>query len=384
MDEHLHEDRTTPCVQGAEPCGVYLEQLATQQIDKICLARKSGQGDETPPESANVASTQIDLSDSEGWCPVSGLLNPGSFDLAVENEVLDAHGFVVPPEHGAAYGAYSSAAAPMLQLWQEKWGSWLQETSASAFCAPNAHVLGMTRGGIPNPYRAQVWLVASGAKMMQAANPTLYTDLIEAIQRDNGQGLTIAREVVDQIAKDLPRSLPHHILFRGNNQDTQAAMRRVLTAYALHNMTVGYCQGMNVLCGLLLLLMPEEEAFFLLKTIVERVLPAYFGQGLTGLTNDQSVIEAMIQDRAPELIEHLSEIGLPMHVVTTRWLLCIFITAMPSEGALRIWDCVIMEGRKALFRAIMAFFELLKPKLLQCPDCDTAFELLRTVIQKIH
>jgi hypothetical protein len=32
----------------------------------------------------------------------------------------------------------------------------VQETSTSAFCAPNAHVLGMTRGGIPTPYRAQV------------------------------------------------------------------------------------------------------------------------------------------------------------------------------------------------------------------------------------
>ena len=41
---------------------------------------------------------QIDLSNSEGWCPVFGLLNPDSFDLAVEDEVLDAHGFVVPPE----------------------------------------------------------------------------------------------------------------------------------------------------------------------------------------------------------------------------------------------------------------------------------------------
>ena len=38
--------------------------------------------------------------------------------------------------------------------------------------------------------------MASGAKMMQAANPTLYTELVEAIQRDDGQGLTIAREVI--------------------------------------------------------------------------------------------------------------------------------------------------------------------------------------------
>eukprot|EP00656_Telonema_subtile_P012669 TRINITY_DN16393_c0_g1_i2.p1 TRINITY_DN16393_c0_g1~~TRINITY_DN16393_c0_g1_i2.p1 ORF type:complete len:550 (+),score=159.07 TRINITY_DN16393_c0_g1_i2:140-1789(+) len=59
--------------------------------------------------------------------------------------------------------------------------------------------------------------------------------------------------------------------------------------------------------------------------------------------------------------------------------MCIFITAMPSEGALRIWDCVILEGRKALFRAVIALFEVLKPQLLSCPDCDTAFELLQSV-----
>ena len=100
-------------------------------------------------------------------------------------------------------------------------------------------------------------------------------------------------------------------------------------AYALHNMTVGYCQvtalsccaavdcgsqGMNVLCGVLLLVMQEEDAFFMLKTIVERILPSYFGAGLSGLTIDQSTIEAMMEDRSSDLCEHLNTIGLPMHV----------------------------------------------------------------------
>jgi hypothetical protein len=33
----------------------------------------------------------------------------------------------------------------------------------------------------------------------------------------------------------------------------QAALRNVLIAYATHNPTVGYCQSMNFLAGLLLL-----------------------------------------------------------------------------------------------------------------------------------
>merc|ERR1711998_585201 len=109
----------------------------------------------------------------------------------------------------------------------------------------------MVRRGIPTAYRAQVWLVASGARMMQAANPTLFKELVEAVERDDGTA--ISSEVRDQIAKDLPRTLPSNLHYHRHNLESHAAMRRVLMAYAMHNMLVGYCQGMNVLCGVLLL-----------------------------------------------------------------------------------------------------------------------------------
>ena len=54
------------------------------------------------------------------------------------------------------------------------------------------------------------------------------------------------------------------------------ALKRVLFAYARHNPSVGYCQGMNFLTALLLLLMEEEAAFWCLAAIVEDILPGYF------------------------------------------------------------------------------------------------------------
>ena len=60
------------------------------------------------------------------------------------------------------------------------------------------------------------------------------------------------RRVRKQIDKDLPRTFPGHPLLDGIGRD---ALRRVLCAYALHNPAVGYCQGMNFLAALLLLLM---------------------------------------------------------------------------------------------------------------------------------
>jgi hypothetical protein len=51
-------------------------------------------------------------------------------------------------------------------------------------------------------------------------------------------------------------------------------LRRVLQAFALHNTDVGYCQSLNFVAGMMLILMKEEEAFWLLLTVVEKLLPA--------------------------------------------------------------------------------------------------------------
>eukprot|EP00658_Telonema_sp_P-2_P054831 TRINITY_DN4360_c0_g1_i4.p1 TRINITY_DN4360_c0_g1~~TRINITY_DN4360_c0_g1_i4.p1 ORF type:complete len:848 (-),score=247.34 TRINITY_DN4360_c0_g1_i4:342-2885(-) len=362
----------------ADPFEDAIEAIAESQIAEIVKSRSSDSLQQTHPEPAveHPAAPEVAvelLRSYAGGFLTSGVVNPDT----VKGEIIDDFGFVVPPQHEAAYTNHRQKTAAMHELWRERWIAWVETVPAHKFLNPTDAVLAMTRGGIPTQFRPSVWLVSTGANMIKEANPNLYAELVEAIDRDSQQGLM--PQVYDQVAKDLYRSIPNNIYFRSANAHCFGALKRVLLAYALHNMSVGYCQGMNVLCSMLLLIMTEEDAFFMLKIIVERILPSYFGQGLSGLTTDMSIIEAMMEDRSSELIEHLNTIGMPMHVVTTRWLLCIFVNAMPSEGALRIWDCVLLEGRKALIKAVMALFEVLKPQLLSCPDCDTAFELLQSV-----
>ncbi|KAL8511543.1 hypothetical protein ACS0TY_018086 [Phlomoides rotata] len=69
-----------------------------------------------------------------------------------------------------------------------------------------------------------------------------------------------------QIEKDLPRTFPGHPAL---DEDGRNALRRLLTAYARHNPSVGYCQAMNLFAGLLLLLMSEENAFWTLVGILD-------------------------------------------------------------------------------------------------------------------
>lgn len=58
------------------------------------------------------------------------------------------------------------------------------------------------------------------------------------------------------------------ISFRERYSLKQKSMFYVLAAYSMYNMEVGYCQGMSVLAGLLLLYMDEEEAFWGLSVLL--------------------------------------------------------------------------------------------------------------------
>jgi len=142
------------------------------------------------------------------------------------------------------------------------------------------------------------------------------------------------------------------------------AMRRVLAAYAIHHPDVAYCQGMSFVVALLLFVTrqwpteeggknlvaweeiedqgAEEDAFWLLHHLIERVLPpAYFGSApglpqLLGLQRALMVLTRLVDTRQPELARHLDSLGVPVSCVVVRWLPCLFAGTMPVESVLRV------------------------------------------------
>eukprot|EP00958_Prasinococcus_capsulatus_P029269 scaffold7384_cov396-Prasinococcus_capsulatus_cf.AAC.4 len=70
-------------------------------------------------------------------------------------------------------------------------------------------------------------------------------------------------QIATQVEKDVYRTLPEHPAL---SDERREVLKQLLLTYAKHNPSVGYCQGINFVAGLLLLFLDEEDAFWALGT----------------------------------------------------------------------------------------------------------------------
>ncbi|XP_038679187.1 TBC1 domain family member 2B-like isoform X2 [Tripterygium wilfordii] len=276
--------------------------------------------------------------------------------------------------------------------------------SASAVTAADAVPLGslfpwkeeldvLVRGGVPMALRGELWQAFVGVKARRDEKYyhdllTPETDSFTKVEQptlqsegDNKGSATDSACVPEkwkvQIEKDLPRTFPGHPCL---DDDGRNALRRLLTAYARHNPSVGYCQAMNFFAGLLLLLMPEENAFWALMGIIDEYFDGYYSEKMIEHQVDQLVFEDLVRERFPKLVNHLDYLGVQVGWVTGPWFLSIFTNKLPWESVLRVWDVLLFEGNRVmLFRTALALMELYGPALVTTKDAGDAVTLLQSL-----
>jgi hypothetical protein len=213
-------------------------------------------------------------------------------------------------------------------------------------------------GGIPVSYRAKIWAECSGASALRL--PGYYDDLI----RNGVDNPTI----VAQIQMDINRTLTDNIFFRKGPGVHK--LNEVLIAYSRRNPEVGYCQGMNLITACLLLIMPTaEDAFWVLATMIENILPAkYYDQHLLTSRADQTVLREYVVELLPKLSAHLDLLEIELEALTFQWFLSVFTDCLSAEALFRVWDVLLCmhDGSTFLFQVALALLKLNEKALLQC------------------
>ncbi|XP_055800634.1 uncharacterized protein LOC129870076 [Solanum dulcamara] len=253
----------------------------------------------------------------------------------------------------------------------------------------------LVQGGVPMALRGELWQAFVGVKARRVE--TYYQDLLalgtksgnnaedkSTVSKGNGSCVDPSIDTAclpenwrGQIEKDLPRTFPGHPAL---DEDGRNALRRLLTAYARHNPCVGYCQAMNFLAGLLLLLMPEENAFWTLVGILDDYFDGYYSEEMIECQVDQLVLDVLVREKFPKLVNHLDYLGVQVAWVTGPWFLSIFMNMLPWESVLRVWDVLLFEGNRVmLFHTALALMELYGPALVTTKDAGDAVTLLQSL-----
>ncbi|NXH80625.1 EVI5L protein, partial [Edolisoma coerulescens] len=211
--------------------------------------------------------------------------------------------------------------------------------------------------GIPHHFRAIVW---------QLLCFEVFWDLNPSFQPHPDPGSCCPPKTIpiSMVRASLPRSV------RSRGRDPKSmdffGIFPLFQAYSLVDREVGYCQGSAFIVGLLLMQMPEEEAFCVFVRLMQEYrLRELFKPSMAELGLCIYQFEFLLQEQLPELNVHFRSQSFLTSMYASSWFLTLFLTTFPLPVATRVFDIFMYEGLEIVFRVGMALLQFNQAELVQ-------------------
>lgn len=233
---------------------------------------------------------------------------------------------------------------------------------------------GTLRTGIPKVRRGEVWKwLAERSEIGRSDTPEFpsYTTPYEELLKQ----LTSHQHA---ILIDLGRTFPNHPYYSSPLGPGQLSLFNILKAYSLVDPEVGYCQGLSFTAGLLLLHMPEADAFYLLRHLMfskglrERYLP-----DMSALQVCLYQLSRLLHDLHPELYEHFDSLDIAPSLYAAPWLLTLFSSQFSLGFVARVFDLIFGDSPQVLFTVAISLLGYHKEQLLACNTFEEVMDYLK-------
>ncbi|XP_047443737.1 ecotropic viral integration site 5 protein homolog isoform X4 [Mugil cephalus] len=320
----------------------------------------------TPTSLQTTATSSSTSLSSPGLSPSSpGQLSPDDVELLAkleeQNRLLETDSKSLRSMNGsrrnsgASLVSSSSASSNLSHLEEDTWILWgrIVNEWEDVRKKKEKQLKDLVRKGIPHHFRAIVWQLLCNAQNMPIKDQ--YSELLK---------MTSPCEKL--IRRDIARTYPEHEFFKEKDSLGQEVLFNVMKAYSLVDREVGYCQGSAFIVGLLLMQMPEEEAFCVfVKLMQDYRLRELFKPSMAELGLCMYQFECMIQEHLPELHIHFQAQSFHTSMYASSWFLTIFLTSFPLPVATRIFDIFMCEGLEIVFRVGLAILQMNQTELIQ-------------------
>ncbi|KAF6760265.1 rab-GTPase-TBC domain-containing protein [Ephemerocybe angulata] len=214
------------------------------------------------------------------------------------------------------------------------WGAVISDYQGFAAERPQELAQAIAKG-IPGTLRGMMWQHMAASK-----DPELEAAYLKLLKETSVHEKAITR--------DLGRTFPHHAFFNDGQGIGQENLFNVLKAYSLYDTQVGYCQGLPFVVAILLLNMPDEEAFSLLVRLMHVYdLRGHFLPEMPKL--QMRLFDRLVEELLPVLHVHFLRQGIKSTMYCSQWFLTMFSYRFPLEIVFRIYDSCLANGIEAIF-----------------------------------
>uniref|UniRef100_T2MBZ9 Growth hormone-regulated TBC protein 1 n=1 Tax=Hydra vulgaris TaxID=6087 RepID=T2MBZ9_HYDVU len=286
------------------------------------------------------------------------------------NGEIDTYGFMRQSDFD--YDSYETFMNKYLRILAKRLSKWEKLMKNKESVKRTRKVKRYIRKGIPSNFRTEVWMYASFAQFNKEKFPNKYSEILAHPNLD--------KVVIDSIELDIKRTYPDNIYFKELDDSLLKPLSNVLTAYASYNRNVGYCQGLNYIAGMLLLVTKDESnTFWLLVQLLDKFVPDFYTSRMLGLRVECQVLDLLIKSSHPDLHEHFKIHNITIELFVSKWFICLFVDVLPVETVLRLWDCLFYEGSKILLRAAFTLIIINKKNFLQLNEFTEICNLFKNI-----